>query len=156
EEFGAIQYELPAAPEFPGEHFTVVAARGGDDLWVEIRRRRAPDDDSVPAEFFAPPSAQPEPAPVEVERPAAHPVSPSVPSLQIDVDEDAVVGSIDDLPLVQSRSSEAVRDAIEEPVDAAVDVDDDLALPDAAQLWPPRARRAVAEQETAGTDQGFV
>src|SRR5262249_23626869 len=89
------------------------------------------------------------------ERPAAHPVSPSVPSLQIDVDEDAVVGSIDDLPLVQSPSSEAVRDAIEEPVDAAVDVDDDLALPDAAQLWPPRARRAVAEQETAAPDKGW-
>src|SRR5258708_1910905 len=29
DEFGAVQYELPAAPEFPGEHFTVVAARGG-------------------------------------------------------------------------------------------------------------------------------
>jgi len=40
DEFGAVQYELPAAPEFPREHFTVVAARGGDDLWVEIRRRR--------------------------------------------------------------------------------------------------------------------
>src|SRR2546425_12648845 len=40
DEFGAVQYELPAAPEFPSQHFTVVAARGGDDLWVEIRRRR--------------------------------------------------------------------------------------------------------------------
>src|SRR6267142_2909099 len=40
DEFGAIQYELPAPAEFPGEHFTVVAARGGDDVWVEIRRRR--------------------------------------------------------------------------------------------------------------------
>src|SRR5436190_8165725 len=39
DEFGAVQYELTAS-EFPGEHFTVVAARGGDDLWVEIRRRR--------------------------------------------------------------------------------------------------------------------
>src|SRR5438034_479621 len=27
-EFGAIQYELPALADFPGEHFTVVAARG--------------------------------------------------------------------------------------------------------------------------------
>src|SRR5262245_10797698 len=52
DEFGAIQYELPSRPEFPGEHFTVVAARGGDDLWAEIRRRRVPDDDRVPEEFF--------------------------------------------------------------------------------------------------------
>ncbi len=41
EEFGAAQYELPRPiPEFPGEHFTIVAARGGDDVWAEVRRRR--------------------------------------------------------------------------------------------------------------------
>jgi twitching motility protein PilT len=39
-EFGAAQHELTDLPEFPGEHFNVVAARGGDDVWVEIRRRR--------------------------------------------------------------------------------------------------------------------
>src|SRR5215831_6329505 len=54
DEFGAIQYELASLSEFTGEHFTVVAARGGDDVWVEIRRRRAADDDRVPDEFFAP------------------------------------------------------------------------------------------------------
>ena len=59
QEFGAVQYELPAMPEFPGEHFTVVAARGGDDLWTEIRRRRVPDDDSVPEEFFGSSGAAP-------------------------------------------------------------------------------------------------
>src|SRR5215471_7823992 len=56
EEFGAVQYELPPAAEFAGEHFTVVAARGGDDLWVEVRRRRVPDDDLVPEEFFTAPA----------------------------------------------------------------------------------------------------
>src|SRR3954453_9157766 len=54
EEFGAIQYELPAIPEFPNEHFTVVAARGGDDVWVQIRRRRVADEDRVPEEMFPP------------------------------------------------------------------------------------------------------
>src|SRR3982751_5595666 len=48
EELGAIQQELAALPEFPGESFTVVAARGGDDVWVEIRRRKVPDDDQLP------------------------------------------------------------------------------------------------------------
>jgi len=58
DEFGAVQYELPAGPEFPRQHFTVVAARGGDDLWVEIRRRRVPaDDDRVPDDLFPPRSA---------------------------------------------------------------------------------------------------
>ena len=52
DEFGAVQHELAALPEFPGEHFTIVAARGGDDVWVEIRRRRIPDEDRVPEELF--------------------------------------------------------------------------------------------------------
>src|SRR5882762_6714966 len=64
DEFGAVQYELPPAPEFPGEHFTVVAARGGDDVWVEMRRRRVVDDDRVPEEFFGSASASPAPQPV--------------------------------------------------------------------------------------------
>lgn len=65
DEFGAVQYELPARAEFPGEHFTVVAARGGDDVWVEVRRRRVSDEDRIPDEFFAAPeevaNAQPYP-----------------------------------------------------------------------------------------------
>lgn len=59
DEFGAAQYELPHMPEFAGEHFTIVAARGGDDLWAEIRRRRIPDDDRVPMELFEPPTQTP-------------------------------------------------------------------------------------------------
>ena len=59
DEFGAIQYELPPRPDLPNEHFTVVVARGGDDVWVEIRRRRTPDADAVPPEAFLTPSALP-------------------------------------------------------------------------------------------------
>src|SRR5476651_1193597 len=53
DEFGAIQHELAAQAGFAGESFTVVAARGGDDVWVEIRRRKIPDDDRIPEDFFA-------------------------------------------------------------------------------------------------------
>ena len=69
EEFGAVQYQMPPAAELPGEHFTIVAARGGDDIWIEIRRRQVPDEDRVPLEMFAPPQAsdaapaEPEPRP---------------------------------------------------------------------------------------------
>src|SRR5438045_4173747 len=52
DEFGAAQFELPPLPEFPDEQFTIVAARGGDDLWAEVRRRRVVDDDHVPMELF--------------------------------------------------------------------------------------------------------
>src|SRR3954452_8719959 len=63
DEFGAVQHELASMAEFPGEHFTVVAARGGNDVWVEIRRRRLPDEDRVPDEFFS--SAHAAPPPVD-------------------------------------------------------------------------------------------
>src|SRR5579862_9332293 len=52
DEFGAAQYELPALADFPGERFTIVAARGGDDVWAEVRRRRINEDDRVPMEMF--------------------------------------------------------------------------------------------------------
>src|SRR6185369_12145861 len=42
QEYGAAQHELTDLADFPGEQFNVVAARGGDDVWVEIRRRRQP------------------------------------------------------------------------------------------------------------------
>src|SRR5712671_42977 len=54
DEFGAVQCALPAHPDFPHEHFTVVVARGGDDVWAEIRRRRLPEDDQIPEEIFEP------------------------------------------------------------------------------------------------------
>src|SRR5881296_4328950 len=75
DEFGAVQYELPAAPEFPREHFTVVAARGGDDLWTEIRRRRVPDDDHVPEELFLPRGTSPGSAAAVAMGPVATPVT---------------------------------------------------------------------------------
>lgn len=59
DEFGAVQYALPPQAEFPDEQFTVVVARGGDDVWAEIRRKRVADD-RVPTELFetsAPPAS---------------------------------------------------------------------------------------------------
>ena len=38
-EFGAIEYELPHAAS--SDRFTVIAARGGDDVWLELRRTPA-------------------------------------------------------------------------------------------------------------------
>ncbi len=41
DELGAIEHDLPKSPVAGGERFTVVAARGGNDIWIEIRRHRA-------------------------------------------------------------------------------------------------------------------
>jgi twitching motility protein PilT len=88
DEFGAVQYELPPIPEFPGEMFTIVAARGGDDVWVEIRRRRTTDDDRIPEEFFTTPegaaAAQPYPVYASAASPAlSQPAEPLPDSLDV-------------------------------------------------------------------------
>ena len=53
DEVGATQCVLPENPLYPRERFSVVAARGGDDVWVEIRRtelrRRAKSSPTPPA-----------------------------------------------------------------------------------------------------------
>lgn len=38
EEFGAVEYQVPPQGD---DRFTIVTARGGDDVWIEIRRRQA-------------------------------------------------------------------------------------------------------------------
>ena len=45
---GAIQYELPQSLAGSDERFTVVAARGGDDISIEIRRHRSPAAAALP------------------------------------------------------------------------------------------------------------
>ncbi|MFN7984849.1 MAG: ATPase, T2SS/T4P/T4SS family [Vicinamibacterales bacterium] len=62
-EIGATQCVLPEDPLYPRERFSVVAARGGDDVWVEIRRtglqRRHGDGAATPSPR---PTAAPSPA----------------------------------------------------------------------------------------------
>ena len=73
DDVGATQCVLPVNAQFPNETFSVVAARGGDDLWLEIRRVNAPGSAAAaapqadtaptpPAASVAPPEA-PAPAP---------------------------------------------------------------------------------------------
>src|SRR5262249_54174377 len=63
---GVAQYDLPGSPGCGGAPFTLLATRAGDDVVVEIRRRRIPDDDHIPEEFFAPPDGEAEREPYPV------------------------------------------------------------------------------------------
>jgi twitching motility protein PilT len=71
QEYGAAQHELTDLEEFPGEQFNVVAARGGDDVWVEIRRRHqnapspAPTEPAIDLPLEAPVRAPSPARPVE-------------------------------------------------------------------------------------------
>ena len=123
EEFGAIQQELAALSEFPGESFTVVAARGGDDVWVEIRRRKVSDDDLVPADFFS-------------SSPAGEPSQHSPAASTNDYSD------IDDVgPMGHPGRSEEQRAPGGEGDEIAIDLEA-LEIPDATQLFdnqPPPA-----------------
>jgi twitching motility protein PilT len=77
DELGAIEHELPPSPVAADERYTVVAARGGDDIWIEIRRHRR----AVPAPAVPQPPAEREP---EIAPPAPEVVvelAPEVPPL---------------------------------------------------------------------------
>ena len=43
-ELGAVEYHLPPDPVSPGTRYSVVAARGGNDIWIEVRRRTAAEE----------------------------------------------------------------------------------------------------------------
>lgn len=80
-EMGAVEHELDDRAAAAGDRFTVVAARGGDDIWIELRRHRrvapvaAPEPVAVPEPAYvpAPVAVAPEPRPVPVPEPVVAP-----------------------------------------------------------------------------------
>src|SRR5476651_2222422 len=90
DEFGAVQHELAPMAEFPGEQFTIVAARGGDDVWAEVRRRRISEDDRVPMEMFDAPAAPPPGVPPNIAAAASHEYADAAwePVGEIDAEDD--------------------------------------------------------------------
>jgi twitching motility protein PilT len=82
DEIGAVQHELGSPAFAPGQRFSVVAARGGEDIWIEIRRHRieAPVEGPVAVAYVAPervPAGEvaqqvdPEPEPMAAPEPVA-------------------------------------------------------------------------------------
>jgi len=61
---GAVEREI-LLPEAPGDRFLLVAARNGDDIWVELRRQRgaAPGRRVLTPPSIARPPAPPDPEP---------------------------------------------------------------------------------------------
>ncbi len=115
DEFGAAQFELPPVPEFPGEHFTVVVARGGDDIWAEIRRRRIPEEDRVPMELFGTPASEGAGG-----RPFVH-----------ESRSDSERDTVRDLVAISDSEGE-----LQAAGPAQATGRDDLRLPEADELWP--------------------
>jgi twitching motility protein PilT len=77
EEIGAVESDLPSTTAGGAERFTVVAARGGDDIWIEIRRQRVlPFDLPVAGAAGSPITGVPPPRQEPVAEPAPPLTSP--------------------------------------------------------------------------------
>jgi twitching motility protein PilT len=61
DEFGAVEADLPPTTAGGAERFTVVAARGGNDIWIEVRRQRV-----LPFDLPGPEASAPAPQPPAV------------------------------------------------------------------------------------------
>src|SRR5262245_29713434 len=157
DEFGAVQHELAALAEFPGEHFTIVAARGGDDLWVEIRRRRIPEDDRIPDDFFPPPdvvaSAQPYPVYAAAASPSlAPPAEPLPDSLELEPPPQPHVAIAPQAaPELESPPAAPLSLVLESRATLERQIDDVVTLPPPAPppLISPFVPVAAAPQEPA-------
>ncbi len=158
EEFGAVEHRLQA---HEGDTFTVVAARGGDDIWIEIRRRRQAA--AVVAAVAAPPApvaADPPPSPIIVESVAPPVVVEAIAAAEVvpvieapPVEEPVIVEMavvadelpvLDELPVVDELPVLDELPALDEPVlvvDEAAVLAEEAALvaetPDAVVFdWP--------------------
>ena len=105
EEFGAVEYRIPQQGD---DRFSVVAARGGDDIWIEIRRRR--------------PAAVAEPEPASAPELREEAVADAVPP-QIETPVETVPAVINEpaAELIPEPVAEAAVASIPEPVPAPIE-----------------------------------
>jgi twitching motility protein PilT len=115
-ELGAVQHALVSPPAITtGDLFTVIAARGGDDIWIEIRRQRVL---AAPAAAEPPPEPELEipvsnvvaPVAAQIGQPEAQPVSETQQTSAVDVDPEATIEQIEDV----EQETYQIREA-EEP-----------------------------------------
>ena len=133
DDIGAVQHDLGFPAFAPGQSFSVVAARGGEDLWVEIRRHK--NAVHVAAAVEQPPVPEPVPQPVAD-------VAPHVEREP----EPRIVAEPPALP-------DVVAPVAAEPASASIDLDLELATsvplavnPDAV-VWHPDPVPAVSSIE---------
>ena len=149
DEYGATQYEVTAKDA--ADRFTIVAARGGDDIWLEVRRHPKSEPASVPEPAPSAPVETPtsaEPSQAVATGPAAEP------SVVADRQPEAAASGAAAAPVhppdgtVADANVHADADMVPHaPVDPAPVKEEDTPLPD---------RKFVPEQEllTADSDWG--
>lgn len=141
DEIGAVQHDLDAAGFAAGQRFSVVAARGGDDIWIEIRRHRTPE----PPVIAAAPVREPEPVaeqasePVADVRPYTEPEREPEPETELEP-EPALAA-----PVTSGPAIEPIEDVAQESYGTVAPVQE----PEAAAVAVPRVEAAQPEPRAA-------
>jgi twitching motility protein PilT len=111
EELGAIEQELPRSAAAHGDRFTVVAARGGEDIWIEVRRhRKAAGPLPVVAPAEAGPTAAVRPETVGVQAPPAPALPQLTASMGVEAAAAGVAVSVTDAPALSEPDVPTVAD----------------------------------------------
>jgi twitching motility protein PilT len=133
DEFGATDYGVSAAAH-PEERFTIVAARGGDDIWIEMRRHPKP-----PAVAAAAPAPEQPAEFVEsraMEQPAEEPITlPAAPPTGAPQAAEAFT-AVENTPVANVEPA-AVPVAAQEEVEGPARADDVLGLDPDAEIEEP-------------------
>jgi twitching motility protein PilT len=152
-DLGAIEHEIDA-PGDSGERFTVTAARGGDDVWVEVRRRKkvaevaAEPIAETPAEPLAAPEPEAPPQALEAPVTAAEPEEwVPVSDLEVQQQPDASAEAARALAERESLAAEAARALAEREA---------LAAEAARALAAREAELAEAVQALAAKEQALT
>ncbi len=149
-ELGAVEHELAATEDRPA--FTVVAARGGDDIWVEIRPLRAKREEE-PQEDYALPSGHAVPEPQAIAAPDGHPSLEIVADVaQQEPGAADVTQLLESSGLIEPGTPEAIED---QRPNAAVVAAEEAAAARAAELSRLEAAHAeeLARREAAHAEE---
>ncbi len=143
-EMGAVEHELDDRAAAAGDRFTVVAARGGDDIWIELRRHRRVAPVAAPEPVPAPAPAVEAPVPVPVAVAVPEPVPAPEPAPPAKVYEPV-------LPVVAAETPDddiaPAPPAVPAPVVVAVAAPAPAASPEPVDV-PAPVTPAMAQAET--------
>ncbi len=134
EEVGAVEYELPQNQD--GARFIVIAARGGQDIWLEIRHVKASvvaaaaaAAEEAPATEAPPPAAPAAPAPAEPQVTAEVRATTDVPPAAERLDRQEAAEAVAEEPVAQAMAPTA-------PIAMDAEVPELELVPDVSQEAP--------------------
>ncbi|MGE0360415.1 MAG: ATPase, T2SS/T4P/T4SS family, partial [Vicinamibacterales bacterium] len=160
-EMGAVEHELATIPAAGGDRFTVIAARGGDDIWIEVRRHRRPRPSvpvAAPAAAVEAPIAtadhEPETAAAPPE-PLAAPAETAAPEVAASAEPAGAIPS-HDLPAEVAAEPAEVASPMTPPAveDETVSVEVEAAViePAAVESAAPQVEPAALEERTPAVE----